>query len=665
MNDVKKQIDDLVDILNRWREEYYTLDNPSVEDHVYDDNYQKLLKLEHDYPQFVRKDSPTQNVGNKILNNFQKVNHDIPMLSMGDVFSFEELKEFDQRVKQNLGTNQIEYNCELKIDGLAISLVYENGKLVQGSTRGNGHIGEDITANLMNVDTVPHQLNDDLSIEVRGECFIYKNDFAKVNAKQEELGKTTFANPRNAAAGSLRQLDPAVTKKRHLSTFIYYMTHFENYGIKNQSEALNFYKNLGFSIDPHYRVCNSIDDVIDYINEYTEKRNKLKYEVDGIVVKVNQLTYQNKLGNTIKIPRWAIAYKFPPDEKETVINKVQWTVGRTGVVTPTAIMDPVQLAGTTVSRASLHNPDYILKKDIRVNDYVSLHKAGDIIPEIGSVNIKKRKNNSKPLVIPTNCPSCNSKLVHLNSEVALRCINPDCPAQLVEKVIHFASRNAMNIEGLGIQVANQLYSNGLIQDIGDLYSLTSNQLLLLEGFGNKSADNLLESINNSKNNSLERLLTGLGIQHLGSKAAYQLAKKFHNINNIINANKDDISKIDGMGSIIAESVIDYFHNESVLVLINKLEKSNVNMEFINTEEYDVDNYFNNKTVVLTGKLDQFTRSEASEWLTNHGAKVTNSVSKNTDLLIAGHDAGSKLVKAQEMNIEILNENQFINKQLNV
>lgn len=648
--------------LREWGAAYYTEDNPVVEDITYDKAYQRLVEIETTHPELVTPDSPTQQVGDAIISDFSKVTHDIPMLSMGDVFSEEELAAFNQRIINNVG-EPVSYNCELKIDGLAISLRYEDGVLVQGSTRGNGSIGEDITRNLKTIPSIPTKLTKPLTIEVRGECYMPKESFAHLNKTREANGEAVFANPRNAAAGSLRQLDPKVTASRKLSTFMYNVASFDPLESRTQSEMLAELQELGFTINPTYRVADDMAAIYAYVDDYQAQRSNLAYGIDGIVIKVNSLPLQRSLGATVKVPRWAIAYKFPPEESETVVQEIEWTVGRTGVVTPTAIMDPVQLAGTTVSRASLHNPDYLRQKDIRLGDTVLLHKAGDIIPEISEFVPEKRPTDSEPYPIPTHCPSCGAELVHLDEEVALRCINPKCPAQLAEGMTHFASRNAMNIDGLGPRIVKQLFDHDFVSDIADLYRLTEDQLLTLDKFGAKSASNLLTAIDNSRNNSLERLLFGLGIRHVGNKAARLIAAHFETLDNIMVADSEAIAEINSMGMVIADSISTYFANEQVQELVQELKALGVNMTFTSgrATPADTSGFFADKRIVLTGKLEQMTRPEASEWLTNHGASVTGSVSKSTDLLIAGKDAGSKLAKAQSFEIEIWDENRFIDE----
>ena len=646
--------------ISQWGREYYEQDNPTVEDYVYDRAYQRLVQIETKFPELVTPDSPTQRVGGETESQLTKVRHEIPMLSMGDVFSLDELMDFNSRQQDNADVEVTpEYNLELKIDGLSLSLVYENGKLVQGSTRGNGNIGEDVTANVMTIKSVPHELPEPLSVEFRGECYMPKKSFAKLNAAREAAGQPTFANPRNAAAGSLRQLDPKVTAHRDLDTFMYYVPEYQKIGVSTQAEALDKMRELGFKVNPNNRVVHNRQEIEDYIDEYTAQRDQLTYGIDGIVEKVNDLDTQIALGNTVKVPRWEIAYKFPPEEEATVVRDIEWTVGRTGNVTPTAVMDPVQLAGTTVSRASLHNPDYLQDKDIRIGDTVYLHKAGDIIPEISQVDLKKRPANSEPYQIPTECPVCGSKLVHLDDEVALRCINPMCPAQIKEGLAHFASRNAMNIDGLGPKIIKQLWDKKLIHDVAGLYALNRDQLLTLDKFGDKSATNLLTSIDNSRNNSVERLLFGLGIRHVGAKAARLIMEHFGNLDHLMHASADEVSSVDGIGPTIGESVETYFANQQVVELINELRDSGINFEYLgSTTPVDENSEWNGRRVVLTGKLVEMTRSEAKQWLEDHGAKVTSSVSKKTDIVIAGDKAGSKLTKAQDLGITVWDEGRF-------
>ena len=656
----KQEIAPLREQLTKWGREYYEQDNPSVEDYVYDRAYQRLVELEQRFPELKTSDSPTQHVGGGPTSELIKVTHEIPMLSMGDVFSIDELMDFNQRQQDNGDVSVTpEYNLELKIDGLSLSLVYENGRLVQGSTRGNGNIGEDVTANVMTIKSIPHQLPEPLSLEFRGECYMPKESFVKLNQEREAAGLSVFANPRNAAAGSLRQLDPQVTARRDLATLMYYVPEYQKLGVRTQAAALDRMRELGFSVNPHNRVVHNRQEITDYIEEYTAQRDQLSYGIDGIVEKVNDLDTENALGNTVKVPRWEIAYKFPPEEQATVVRDIVWTVGRTGNVTPTAVMDPVQLAGTTVSRASLHNPDYLREKDIRLGDTVYLHKAGDIIPEISRVDLKKRPADSQPYQVPTTCPVCGSDLVHLDDEVALRCVNPMCPAQIKEGLAHFASRNAMNIDGLGPKIIQQLWDKELVHDVADLYSLTHDQLLTLDKFGDKSAANLLTSIANSRNNSVERLLFGLGIRHVGAKAARLIMEHFQNLDRLLTASADEVAAVDGIGPTIGDSVQTYFANEQVKKLVDELRAVGVNFDYHGSVvPAATDSEWNGRRVVLTGKLEELTRADAKHWLEAHGAKVTGSVSKKTDIVIAGTAAGSKLTKAQDLGIMVWDEARF-------
>ncbi|KRM47147.1 DNA ligase [Lentilactobacillus parabuchneri DSM 5707 = NBRC 107865] len=656
----KDQAAELRRKLNQWADEYYTYDSPSVEDAVYDKTYQQLVELESKFPQIVTPDSPTQKVGDHTLPGFTKVPHEIPMLSLGDVFSKDELADFVNRLGETDGV-AFDYNCELKIDGLAINLKYENGVFVQGSTRGNGQIGEDITRNLKTIKSIPKKLSRPINIEVRGECYMPNKSFAELNEQRQLNGEEPFANPRNAAAGSLRQLDPRVTRSRKLSTFMYNVADIDDLQSDTQSGMLEELKDLGFTINPGYKVARSMADIDAYVDQYKDLRDSLPYGIDGIVIKVNSLTLQRSLGATVKVPRWAIAYKFPPEEVETVVRDIEWTVGRTGVVTPTAVMDPVTLAGSTVSRASLHNPDYLQEKDIRVGDTVKLHKAGDIIPEISQFIPEKRPQKSAAYEIPTQCPSCGSTLVHLDEEVALRCINPQCPAQLQEGLTHFASRDAMNIDGLGPKIIAQLFQKQMLNDVAGLYELTFDQLVTLDKFGEKSANKLLAAIDNSRANSCERLLYGLGIRHVGIKAARLIAQRFKNIDKVMQASAQEIAEIATMGMIIADSVVTYFSMPQSKQLIQQLKQVGVNMDYLGVSDEELENsdsFFTGKKFVLTGKLQQITRPDATSWLEDHGASVSSSVSKNTDIVVVGEDPGSKYDKAKSLGIETWDETRF-------
>ncbi len=661
LDEARKEVASLRDKLDEWANAYYSNDAPEVEDNVYDQNYQRLVELEQQFPQLVTQDSVTQRVGGQIGSEFTKVTHKIPMLSMGDVFSKQELREFDERVQKQVG-HEVAYNVELKIDGLSINLEYQDGKLMRASTRGNGQVGEDVTANARFISDIPQTLPEKLTTEVRGECYMGKEAFAKLNQERDEKGETTFANPRNAAAGSLRQLDANITKHRNLSTYIYTWVNPPE-EITSQHQAIEKMTDLGFHTDLTGRRLSKMDEIFDFIDEYTAKRDSLAYGIDGIVLKVDDLGLQSELGNTVKIPRWEIAYKFPPEEQETVVHEIKWTVGRTGVVTPTAIMDPVQLAGTTVSHAVLHNADLLKQKDVRIGDTVMLHKAGDIIPEISEVVLAKRPKDSEPYPIPTECPSCGEKLIHLKDEVALRCVNPSCPAQMEEEITHFASRPAMNIDGLGPKIVRQLISNDLVHNVADLYHLQASDLAKLDHFKDKSINNLLTAINNSKRNSVELLLTGLGIDHVGAKAARLISQKFKNMAKIMEADVQEVAAIDTIGMTIAESLTTYFAQDEVVELVKELQASGVNMDYLGETEEQIedipDNYFKGKTVVLTGTLSHFTRSEFTKKLQALGAKVTGSVSKKTDYVIYGKDAGSKYTKAQKLGVALLTEEEAV------
>lgn len=660
IDEAAKRAEELRSRLNRWSREYYVEDKPTVEDYVYDQEYAELVAIEEQYPDLITSDSPTQRVGGKVLSGFEKVTHDIPLYSLNDVFSKDELFAFDQRVQKAIG-RPVDYCCELKIDGLSVSLRYENGEFVRGATRGDGTVGENITENLKTVRSVPLKLKDAISIEVRGECFMPKKSFVQLNQAREAEGKDIFANPRNAAAGSLRQLDSKITAKRNLDTFLYTVADFGPMKATTQYDALEELEQIGFHTNHEKRLCHSIDEVWSFIEEYHEKRMDLTYEIDGIVIKVNEFSLQDQLGFTVKAPRWATAYKFPPEEVETKIEEIEWTVGRTGVVTPTAIMTPVRVAGTTVSRASLHNGDYIKLKDIRLNDIVRIYKAGDIIPEVAQVVLDQRPADSEPYVLPTHCPICHSELVHLDEEVALRCINPKCPAQIKEGLNHFVSRNAMNIDGLGPRVLAQMYDKQLVTDVADLYKLTEEELLTLDKIKEKSANNILTAIHDSKDNSVERLIFGLGIRHVGSKAAKILAEHFGDLETLSKSDFESIIALDTIGDTIADSVVTYFSNEEVHDLMSELKQAGVNFEYKGIRSSQIETIyspFKEKTVVLTGKLTRFTREEAKETIENLGGKVTGSVSKKTDIVVAGEDAGSKLTKAQELGIDVWSEEKM-------
>ncbi|QLL98798.1 NAD-dependent DNA ligase LigA [Streptococcus oralis] len=646
---MNERMNELVALLNRYATEYYTSDNPSVSDSEYDRLYRELVELEAAYPDQVLADSPTHRVGGKVLDGFEKYSHQYPLYSLQDAFSREELEAFDARVRKELP--QPTYICELKIDGLSISLTYEKGILVSGATRGDGSIGENITENLKRVKDIPLTLPEELDITVRGECYMPRASFDLVNQARQENGEPEFANPRNAAAGTLRQLDTAVVAKRNLATFLYQEASPSTRD--SQEKVLEHLEQLGFVVNPKRILAQSIDEVWDFIQEVGQEREKLPYDIDGVVIKVNDLAGQEELGFTVKAPKWAIAYKFPAEEKEAQLLSVDWTVGRTGVVTPTANLTPVQLAGTTVSRATLHNVDYIAEKDIRKDDTVIVYKAGDIIPAVLRVVESKRVSEEK-LDIPTNCPSCDSQLLHFEDEVALRCINPRCPAQIMEGLIHFASRDAMNITGLGPSIVEKLFAANLVKDVADIYRLKENDFLLLEGVKEKSASKLYQAIQASKENSAEKLLFGLGIRHVGSKASQLLLQHFHSIENLAQADPEEVASIESLGSVIAQSLQTYFATEGSKILLDELKESGVNLDY-KGQTVVADAALSGLTIVLTGKLERLTRSEAKNKLESLGAKVTGSVSKKTNLVVAGADAGSKLQKAQELGMEVRDE----------
>ncbi|MCK6255385.1 NAD-dependent DNA ligase LigA [Fictibacillus sp. KIGAM418] len=657
-----KRVHELRELLEKYSYEYYVLDKPTVPDSEYDKLLQELIELENNHPELRDEHSPTVRVGGQVLDYFRKVQHKVPMLSLGNAFNEEDLRDFDRRVRNGVGDN-VSYVAELKIDGLAVSLTYEEGRFVLGATRGDGTTGEDITNNLKTIRAIPLRIKDkDVSLEVRGEAYMPKRSFQKLNEARQEEGQELFANPRNAAAGSLRQLDPNIAGKRNLSIFVYGIGQLSGHSVDSHSESLNFLKDLGFKTNPEWKHCKNIDEVVDFVRGWGERRQDLDYEIDGIVIKVDSLYQQEELGFTAKSPRWAIAYKFPAEEVVTRLEGIELNVGRTGVVTPTALLSPVVVAGTTVKRASLHNEDLIREKDIKIGDYVIVKKAGDIIPEVVNVIVDRRTGEEEDFHMPTHCPECESELDRLDGEVALRCLNPQCPAQIREGLIHFVSRNAMNIDGLGEKVIAQLFRENLIQDVADLYKLKKEELLKLERMGEKSVDNLLDAIEKSKENSLERLLFGLGIRHVGAKAAKTIAQVFETMDRLSSAAKEELIAIDEVGEKMADSVELYFDKPEVAELITDLKETGVNMEYKGprvVRAEDVDSYFAGKTIVLTGKLTVLNRNEAKEKLETLGGKVTGSVSKNTDLLIAGEDAGSKLDKAQSLGVEVWSEQRFI------
>ena len=660
MDKTERRIDELIKILNKASYEYYMMDSPSITDQEYDSYMDELIKLETNNPSLVRSDSPTVRIGTEVISEFEKVTHSVPMMSLGDIFNEEEIIDFDEKIRKVIPNP--EYVLELKIDGLSVSLLYENGKLVRGATRGDGTTGENITHNVKTIKNVPLSLPKDIDIEVRGEIYMPKNSFNKLNEEREKKGEKLFANPRNAAAGSVRQLDSKVAASRNLSTFIYHLPNPDDFGIKNHYESLEFMKELTFTVNPNIVKVSNIKEVLDYINYWTEHRDSLPYEIDGIVIKVNNFNDQRKLGFTAKVPKWAIAYKFPATEVLTKLEDIEFCVGRTGKVTPRASLSPVRLAGSIVKSATLNNEDYIVGKDIRIGDIVSIRKAGDIIPEVVEVKKERRTGNELPFKMIENCPICGSKLIRNEDEAAYFCTNKECDARKIESLIHFSSRDAMNIEGFGERIVEDFYNLGYLKNICDYYTLHEHkeELKELEGFGEKSINNLLENIENSKNNSLERLLFGLGIRHVGKKTAKTLSEYYNNLDNLINASYDELCVIPDIGEVIAKSIIAYFESNKNKELIINLKQSGVNTKYIGKKKEE-NELFKDKTFVLTGTLEQLTRNEAKGLIEMYGGKVTSSVSKSTDVVVVGVSPGSKFNKAQELGIEIWNEEEFINK----
>ena len=657
----KERIIELVNILNKANEEYYILDDPTLTDREYDRYMQELIMLEKRYPEYKLNNTPTEHVGTKVSSKFDKVTHEIPLLSLGNVFNFEEVRLFDERIKKEVPNPT--YVCELKIDGLAISLKYENGNLVRGATRGDGVTGEDITKNVMTIKTVPLVLNEKVNIEVRGEIYMSKKSLEKLNKEQSRNGEKLFANCRNAAAGSVRNLDSKVTEKRDLDCFIYHLPNPLDYNINYHHECLEYMKSLGFNVNPTYKICNNIDEVIEYIKEKTTKRESLPYDIDGIVIKVDNVKYQNMLGYTVKVPKWATAYKFPALEVETRLIDILFTVGRTGKITPNAIFEPVKVAGSTISKATLHNEDNVVAKDIMIGDKIIVRKAGDVIPEVVRSVKEKRDGTEKPFVMATNCPICGSKIVRKEEEAAHYCLNVNCPARKIENIIHFASRDAMNIEGLGEVVVEDIYNEGFIKDITDIYNLEKyhDELSLLEGFGPKMLENLYSSINESKNNSLERLLFALGIRQIGAKTAKILARKYKNIDSLMQATVEELTNINDIGSTIASSIVAYFKDKENIEIINKLKNYGVNMTYLDNKNISEDEFFLDKTFVLTGTLYEITRDKASQLIEDLGGKTSSSVSKKTNYVIAGENSGSKYDRAISLKIPIITEEEFMDK----
>ncbi len=657
--DIKKRIDELIKIINKANYDYHTLDNPTITDQEYDSLMDELIRLESENPSLVREDSPTVRIGGEVISDFKKVTHTIPMMSLGDIFNEDEILAFDERVRKVIPNP--EYVCELKIDGLSVSLLYENGKLIKGATRGDGMVGEDITHNVKTIKNIPLSLPNDITIEVRGEIYMPKSSFAKLNEERIKKGEKEFANPRNAAAGSVRQLDSKITSERNLSTFMYHIPHPDEFDIKTQEEALEFMKGLTLTVNPNIKKVKSIKEVIEYVNSWQNKRKDLPYEIDGIVIKVNSFKDQQKLGVTARTPKWAIAYKFPAEEVLTKLNNIELNVGRTGKVTPRADLAPVRLMGSVISSATLNNQDYIKEKDIRIGDIVSIRKAGDVIPEVVEVKKERRNGSELPFEMPDTCPICKTKLIKKEGEVAYFCPNKNCDARNIEGLIHFSSRDAMNIEGFGEQIVEDFYNMGYLKNINDYYKLKEHKetLMELEGFGEKSISNLLTNIENSKNNSLEKLIFGLGIKHVGKKTAKILSEHFSTIDNLMSASLDELSIIPDIGVKIANSIVDYFNEEKNKELIENLKNNDVNMTYIGKEK-NINELFSGKTFVLTGTLSSLTRDEARDLIEELGGKNTSSVSKKTDVVITGASPGSKYDDAKSLGITIWNEEEFIN-----
>lgn len=657
MKQVQEEISKLVSLLNKYSYDYYVEDNPQISDTEYDTLYKQLEKLEENHPEYILENSPTQRVGDRILDEFEKIIHKVPMLSLSNTFSTEDLRDFDARISKLVPDHSVEYICELKIDGLAISIKYEDGRLVSAATRGDGSVGEDVTENIKTIFSIPKVLKDNRTFEVRGEVYLPRKSFELLNSERENNNEVLFANPRNAAAGSLRQLDSKITAKRRLSAFIYSIVGDDS--IVSQENALNTAKEYNLPVNPNFKLCKSIDEVIDYINYWTEHKKNLPYDIDGIVIKVNSYSTQEEVGYTQKSPRWATAYKFPEEELATKLLDVELSVGRTGIITPVAILDPIVISGSKVSKASLHNKDIIEELDIHIGDMVVVKKAGEIIPKVVRVVRELRTEGSTKYTMPNTCPSCGQQTYTKENDPFTRCKNPDCPDQNIRRIIHFASRDALNIEGLGDKVVTTLYEKGIIAHTIDLFSLEREKLISLDRMGEKSVDNLLNAIENSKQNSLDKVIFALGILNVGKKAGKILAEKYLNLTNLMNATLDELVNLDDVGQITAESILDYLSDENNIKFINDLIKVGMNPQY-EVQEVNTDNIFAGKTVVLTGKLVELTRNEAKEYLEKYGAKVTGSVTSKTDLVVAGEKAGSKLAKAEQLGIRVINEEEFAN-----
>lgn len=654
--EAKNKIDELRKTLEYHNKKYYDDDNPEISDFEYDMLNNELKNLEKQFPDLIDENSNTQKVGGHVKEGFSEVVHEVPLQSLQDVFSIEELKEFDERVKKNIGDLELNYVVETKIDGLSVALEYVNGEFVRGATRGNGLIGEDVTENLKTIKNIPKKLKENVNIIVRGEVFIGTQDFEKMNEEREVLGESLFANARNAAAGSLRQLDSKITAKRPLDIFIFNVQRLDGNTFNSHNEQLNYMKKLGFNVNPVHDYCSNIDDAVEAVKKIGENRDKLSFGIDGAVIKVDELDLREKLGVTSKTPRWAIAYKYPPEQKQTILKDIICQVGRTGAITPMAILEPVRVAGSTISKTTLHNEDFVKEKDLKIGDTVIIQKAGDVIPEVVSVVKEKRTGKEKDFSMPTVCPVCGAPAIREEGEAVTRCTGIECSAKALRSIVHFSSKVGMDIDGLGYSIIEQLIDKGLIKGIADIYTLKLEDIASLKKNGKKFAQNLIDAINESKHNDLSKLLTALGIRHVGARLAKSLAKKYKNIDVLINTNLEELSMQDDVGEKTALSIYEFFKQEQTIDLIDKLKSAGVNMESL--EEESTDNRFEGMTFVLTGSLEQFTRDQASEIIEKMGGKTSSSVSKKTTYVLAGEDAGSKLTKAQNLGITVISENDF-------
>ena len=654
----QKRIEELISLINYHNEKYYNQDSPEIEDFEYDNLMKELIKLEEENPELKRNDSPSNRVGGKPLDKFEQVVHKIPMLSLSNAYSWEDLKDFDSRVREAVGSD-VEYVVEFKIDGLSVGLNYNNGIFESGATRGNGIVGENITKNLMTIKNIPLNIDEKGELTVRGEVYISKKDFEEINKIQEEQDQPLYANPRNLAAGSLRQLDSKLTAKRPLDIFIFNLEDINSKQFKTHSESLEYLKQLGFHVSPEFKVFKTMDEIIEHIKYWTEHREDLGFGIDGMVIKVNNLAQREQMGYTAKSPRWAIAYKFPAERKETKLLDIVVEVGRTGTITPTAVLEPIRLAGTTVSRATLHNEDYINEKDIKINDTVLVQKAGDIIPQVVEVIKEKRTGEEIEFKMPEECPVCGEPTVRLEGEAAVKCINISCPAQIRRGIIHFASREAMDIDGLGESIITLLLKQDLIKDISDLYYLKKEQISVLERMGDKSATNLINAINKSKENDLWRFINGLGIKLIGTKAAKILASEFKDLDKLMNATEQELINLEEFGQTMADSVVEFFKEEKNISVIEKLKEAGVNTKLIESDDADIPKIFEKMKIVLTGTLPTLKRNDAKEMIEKRGGKATSSVSKSTSFVLAGEEAGSKLTKANDLGIKVIDEEKFL------